>query len=98
MGMPADDRVKTCCEGVQVKAVKVMEKVKAESFDFDGPGSREIPGPILTVHVSPDRVNRSNGAQRGENFMRAHIPRMKNKVSALEGSERLGSNQSVGVG
>jgi hypothetical protein len=76
--MAADDCAKSCCGRVQVKAVEVMEKVKHASSDLDFLGFGQIPSPIFPVHVSPDRINRSNCPQGGENLRGAHIPRMKN--------------------
>jgi hypothetical protein len=98
MGMAADDNAKPCCGRVQVKAVEVMEKIKHASSDLDCPGFGQIPSPIFPVHISPDRINRSNRSQGGENLRGAHIACMENEFNASEGPEGLGSNQAVGVG
>jgi hypothetical protein len=98
MRMAADDGTKTCCGRVQVKAVKVMEKIKPATSDLDCLGFGEIPSPIFPVHISPDRINRSNLPQGGENLRGAHIACMENEFNASEGPEGLGSNQAMGVG
>ena len=96
--MTADDRPKPCCGRVQVEAVEVMEKIKHISSDLDCPGFGEIPGPIFPVHISPDRINRSNRPQGGKNLRGAHIPCMKDQFDPPKGFDRLGSNQAVGIG
>lgn len=98
MGMTADDRAETRCGGVQVKGVDVVENVERESSHIDCCGFRQISGPIFPVHVPPDRVNRGNRPQFCENFRVAHISRMKNELSPLEGLERFKPNQAVSVG
>ncbi len=98
MRMTADDRAKPCCGRVQVKAVEVMEKIKHASSDLDCLGFGQIPSPIFPVHISPDRINRSNRPQGSENLRGAHIACMENAFNASEGTEGLGSNQAMGVG
>jgi hypothetical protein len=96
--MAADDRADTGCSRVQVKGIDVVENVERESSHIDCRGFGQISGPIFPVHVSPDRINRSNCSQGGENLRGAHIARKKNELNSLEGSQRLGSNQAMGIG
>ena len=98
MGMTADNRAEPGRSRVQVKSVDVVDNEERESPHLEGCGFGQISGPIFPVHVSPDRKNRGNRPQSGENLQCAHIPRMNDQFDTLESFSRLGSNQAVGIG
>ena len=75
-----------------------MNHVEPQSPGRDARRIGQGIGPRTAVDVPADRRDRGDAGQRVEDGGIADIARVQNTLDAVEGCERLGAQQSVGVG
>ena len=55
-------------------------------------------GPRTAVDITADRRDRGDASQRVDDGGIADVARVQNTIDAVEGCQRLGAQQSVGIG
>ena len=98
MGVAEDDGADAGGGGVQVQAEEFVEDVNEAAAYLHHPGVGQVRGPVAPVGVAPDRVHRGDPFQGAQNLGVADVPGVDDKFHALQGLDRLGAQQAVGVG
>ena len=98
MGVPEDDRIDAGGGGVQVEAEAFMEDVDQDASHLHHEGGGQVRGPSGPVGVAPDRLHRGDLFQGAENLRVTDVPGVDDEFHALQGLDRLGAQQAVGVG
>ena len=97
VGMPADDDLKTCGGGIEVKRVNVVQNVNRGCIRFDDFRFGQRLCPRVGIHISTHRKNRGNRFQLVNNFRIAYVTGVNNQVRAFECAQRLWAEQSMRV-
>lgn len=83
---------------IEVQFIQVVQDIEMEALDLDDLGLGEDNGPCIAVDVAAHGTHRGNTPQRLDHVGGTDITGVQNEVGALQGIERLRSDQAVSVG
>jgi hypothetical protein len=96
--MAGHDDVEAGSARVDVHFIHVMQDVNADTFQLKCEVERDPRCPLTLVVVSPNRIDRRQGAQLLEDLRATDVARMNDVLNARECTNRFGAKQSVRVG
>lgn len=94
----ADHGGDACGGGVKVEVGEIVQDVNVSAAKLDEFGWRELCAWAEKVDVSPDGSDGSQISKRVQDGRIAHIAGVEDVVGSLQGVERLGAQQAVGIG
>ena len=75
-----------------------MQDVEVHPAHLHHPGPRKFAGPVVLIDIAPHRQDRGDFFQGRQDLRAADIPGMDDEFHALQGRDRLGPQQAVGIG
>jgi hypothetical protein len=98
VAVAADDSPNAGGRGIEVELIDVVEHVEDGVLDFDDLGFWQALCPGVFVGIAADCGDRGDGCERFENVRSADVAGVDDAVGVAESFERLGSEETVGVG
>ena len=98
MGMAVNHGGQSGCGGVQVQDIQVMQDVKLHPAHLHHPVLGKFAGPVRPYRYCPAPPRPGRFSRPRQDLRAADIPGMDDEFHALQGRNRLGPQQPVGIG